>query len=94
MLSKKGLLLLAYRGRRPVVSPEPRTHSVKKNSAQAPDGLRPLFLPCHLMILDVIGNFLTDGRQLKQFVFDERILCLLGLLPIHGRSGQSMLHDP
>jgi hypothetical protein len=37
------------------------------------------------MILDVIGNFLTDGRQLKQFAFDERIVCVLGLLPIHGR---------
>jgi hypothetical protein len=42
-------------------------------------------LPACQMILDVIGNFLTDGRQLKQFVFDERIVCLLGLLPIHGR---------
>ena len=44
-----------------------------------------LFLPSRLMILDVIGNFLTDRRQLKQFVFDDGIICLLGLLPIHGR---------
>jgi len=36
------------------------------------------------MILNVIGDFLTDRCQLEQFVLDDGILCLFGLLPIHG----------
>ena len=42
-------------------------------------------LPACQMILNVIGDLLTYGRQLKQFVPDERIVRLVGLLPIHDR---------
>jgi hypothetical protein len=35
------------------------------------------------MIFDVTGDILADGSQLKHLVFDGRIVCLLGELPIH-----------
>jgi hypothetical protein len=41
-------------------------------------------LACQV-IFDVIGNLLTDGRQFKQLVLDDRIVSLLGEVPIHGR---------
>jgi hypothetical protein len=28
------------------------------------------------MIVDIVGDFLTDRRQLEQFVFDDGIVCL------------------
>ena len=34
------------------------------------------------MIFDVIGDLLADGREFKQLVLDDRILGLLGKLPI------------
>ena len=37
------------------------------------------------MIFDVTGDFLTDGCQIKQLVFDERVVGPLGNLPIDGR---------
>ena len=37
------------------------------------------------MIFDVIGDIFADRRQLKQLVLDDRIVGLLGKLPIHGR---------
>ena len=42
-------------------------------------------LAAGLMILDVIGDVLADRRQLKQFLLDDRIVALLGKLPIPGR---------
>src|SRR3981189_61935 len=36
------------------------------------------------MVFDVIGGLLADRRQLKQLVLHERIVGLLGKLPIHG----------
>ena len=39
-------------------------------------------LPACQMILDVTGDFFTHGRQLKQLVFNDRIIGLLGKLPI------------
>jgi len=38
-----------------------------------------------MTILNVIGNLLTDGRQVEEFLLDESIFGLLGKLPIHGR---------
>jgi hypothetical protein len=43
-------------------------------------------LPACQMILDVIGDLFTHGRQLKQLGFDNRIVGLLGKLPILGAS--------
>jgi len=37
------------------------------------------------MILNVTGDLFTHGRQLKQLVFNDRIIGLLGKLPILGR---------
>ncbi len=37
------------------------------------------------MIFDVTGDLLADGRQIKQLVFDDGIIGLLGKFPIHGR---------
>jgi hypothetical protein len=37
------------------------------------------------MVLDIIGDLLADRRQLKHLVLDDRIVGLLGKLPIHGR---------
>lgn len=42
-----------------------------------------LTLPACQMIFDVTGDILADGSQLKHLVFDGRIVCLLGELPIH-----------
>ena len=42
-------------------------------------------LPACQIILDVTGDLLTHGRQLKQLVFNDRIIGLLGKLPILGR---------
>jgi len=42
-------------------------------------------LPACQMILDVTGDLFTHGRQLKQLVFNDRIIGLLGKLPILGR---------
>jgi hypothetical protein len=42
-------------------------------------------LPASQMILDIIGYVLADRRQLKHLVLDDRIVALLGKLPIHGR---------
>jgi hypothetical protein len=39
-------------------------------------------LPACEMVLDIIGNLFTHGRQLKHLVFDDRIVSLLGKLPI------------
>jgi hypothetical protein len=37
------------------------------------------------MVLDIIGDLFTHGRQLKHLVFNDRIVSLLGKLPIVGR---------
>ena len=42
-------------------------------------------LPACQMIFDVTGDLFTHGRQLKQFVLDDRIIGLLGKFPILGR---------
>jgi hypothetical protein len=42
-------------------------------------------LPACQMIVDVTGDVITHGRQLKQFVLDDRIIGLFGKLPILGR---------
>jgi hypothetical protein len=44
-----------------------------------------LVLPACQMIFDVIGDLITHGRQLKQFGFNDRIVGLLGKLPILSR---------
>lgn len=44
-----------------------------------------LVLPACPMIFDVVGNLLAVRRQLKQIVFDDRIVRLLGKFPIRGR---------
>jgi hypothetical protein len=36
------------------------------------------------MVLDIIGDLFTHGRQLKHLVFYDRIVSLLGKLPILG----------
>src|SRR5262249_45640638 len=36
-------------------------------------------------VLNVVGNFLTDGRQIEKLFNDERILGLLGQLSVLGR---------
>jgi hypothetical protein len=36
------------------------------------------------MVLDIIGDLFTHGRQLKHLVFDDRIVGPLGELPILG----------
>jgi hypothetical protein len=40
-------------------------------------------LSARQMILDIIGYLLADGRQVKHLIFDDRIVGLLGKLPIH-----------
>jgi hypothetical protein len=42
-------------------------------------------LPAYQIILDVTGDVFTHGRQLEQLVFNDRIIGLLGKLPILGR---------
>jgi len=37
------------------------------------------------MIFDVIGDFITNERQRKQLVLDDRIVGLFGKFPIHYR---------
>ena len=37
------------------------------------------------MIFDIVSDLSTLRRQLKQLVLDDRIVGLLGKLPIHGR---------
>ena len=44
-----------------------------------------MIFPARQMIFDVIGDFLADRRQRKQFGFDERIIGLLDKSPILGR---------
>ena len=41
-------------------------------------------LPACEMVLNIIGDLFTHGRQLKHLVFDDRIVSLLGKLPILG----------
>jgi hypothetical protein len=41
-------------------------------------------LPACEMVLDIVGDLFTHGRQLKHLVFDDRIVSLLGKLPILG----------
>ena len=40
-------------------------------------------LSARQMILDTIGYFLANGRQLKHPIFDDRIVGLFGKLPMH-----------
>jgi hypothetical protein len=42
-------------------------------------------LPACQMIFDVIRDLITHGGQLKHLVFYDRIVGLLGKLPIFGR---------
>ena len=41
-------------------------------------------LPACETVLDIIGDLFAHGRQLKHLVFDDRIVSLLGKLPILG----------
>jgi hypothetical protein len=41
------------------------------------------------MIFDVIGDIFADRRQLKQLVLDDRIVGLLGKLPIHAEASEA-----
>jgi hypothetical protein len=41
-------------------------------------------LPACKMVLDIIGDLFTHRRQLEHFGFDDRIVSLLGKLPILG----------
>jgi hypothetical protein len=41
--------------------------------------------PARQMIFDIIGEFLADRRQRKQFDFNERIVGLLDKFPTRGR---------
>jgi hypothetical protein len=41
-------------------------------------------LPACEMVLDIIGDLFTHGRQLKHLVFDGRVVSPLGKLPILG----------
>jgi hypothetical protein len=41
-------------------------------------------LPACEMVLDIIGDLFAHGRQLKHLVFDDRVVSLLGELPILG----------
>ena len=58
----------------------------KRTSARATE-IEPWLrsLPARQMVLDIIGDLLADRRQLKHLVLDDRIVGLLGKLPIHGR---------
>ena len=38
--------------------------------------------PARQMIFDVIGDLITNERQRKQLVLDDRIVGLLGTLPV------------
>jgi hypothetical protein len=42
-------------------------------------------LPACLMILDVIGDLLADGRQIEELLLDKGIFGLFGKFSIHGR---------
>jgi hypothetical protein len=53
-----------------------------------------MVFPARQVIFDVIGDLITDERQREQLVLDDRIVGLLGKVPIQGRlartqSGQS-----
>jgi hypothetical protein len=55
-----------------------------------------MVFPTRQMIFDVIGDLITNERQRKQLVVDDRIVGLLGKVPIQGRwartqSGQSCM---
>ena len=41
------------------------------------------------MIFDIIGDLITNERQRKQLVLDDRIVGLLGKFSIHDRLGES-----
>jgi hypothetical protein len=41
-------------------------------------------LPACEMVLDIIGDLFTHGRKLKHLVLNDRIVSLLGKLPILG----------
>jgi hypothetical protein len=51
---------------------------------------RPVLSSCQ-MIFDVTGGLLADGRQIKQLVFDDRIVSPLGNLPIYRRMQPQMV---
>ncbi|MCS3452026.1 MULTISPECIES: hypothetical protein [Bradyrhizobium] len=42
-------------------------------------------VPTRQMIFDIIGDLLANGRQRKQFGFNERIVGLLNKVPARGR---------
>ncbi len=44
-----------------------------------------MVFPAPQMIFDVIGDLITNERQRKQLVLDDRIVGLLGKVPIQGR---------
>jgi hypothetical protein len=45
----------------------------------------PRQLPTRQMIVDIVGDFLADLRQIKHLVLDERIVRLFGKFSIHHR---------
>jgi hypothetical protein len=44
-----------------------------------------MVFPAPQAIFDVIGDLITNERQRKQLVLDDRIVGLLGKVPIQGR---------
>jgi hypothetical protein len=44
-----------------------------------------MVFPAAQMIFDVIGDLITNERQRKQLVLDDRIIGLIGQVPIQGR---------
>jgi len=65
----------------------PRTLALAfaRHPAAPAQGIRRGRSPARQMIFDIVGDLLADGRQLKQLVLDDRIVGLLGTLPVHGR---------
>jgi hypothetical protein len=44
-----------------------------------------MVFPAPQMIFDILGDLITNERQRKQLVLDDRIVGLLGKVPIQGR---------
>jgi hypothetical protein len=58
---------------------------LNKRHLHRPWWVSPPSLPACQMILDVTGDLFTHGRQFKEFDSNDRVIGLLGELPILGR---------
>jgi hypothetical protein len=63
----------------------PTNRAGASSSLKHCNGTLAAVLPARQMVLDIVGDLIADRRQLKQFVLDDRIVGLLGKLPIQGR---------